>query len=528
MTIEATSPYDVAFVGSGLSSSYSLMQLLDELGKAPIGRPVRIAVIEKDEQFFTGIPYGGRSGATSLIITPLDEFLPSPEIETFMAWLAENRERVFEDIRAKGGPLSRDLLDRCTQAVANGDCSAFHIPRYFFGIYLAETVEARLDQATKRGLVECDLVRADVLSIARNGDGYHLALGDGRTIESRLAVLALGTPPNRTLFEDDAAACTQACLIEDPYLPNLEANLDRMVQSLTASGAEAGRHVVIVGANASGLEMLYTLMNTPALRALGLSVDVLTPQGKLPDRFRQIDAPRFDPTHLKALYGRDGLTAETILDAVKADLAEARVQSLGIADTLPRISEAVGRLVQELDPGEKKIFVRHVGIEIGRLQRRAGEEYSDVADDLLHEGRLRLVTGRFAGLADNPAGGVDVAYTSPEDGGRHTLPVPADLVINCTGSAGMSRPNASPLIEQLLASGLARANESGAGFLVNDRMEAADNLYVIGPLLAGNVVGELPIWHVEHCGRIIGFSRTLAAHLHGDLRSMSDGLKGAA
>ena len=29
------------------------------------------------------------------------------------------------------------------------------------------------------------------------------------------------------------------------------------------------------------------------------------------------------------------------------------------------------------------------------------------------------------------------------------------------------------------------------------------------PLLAGNVVGEMGIWHVEHCGRIIGFAKKL-------------------
>ena len=37
--------------------------------------------------------------------------------------------------------------------------------------------------------------------------------------------------------------------------------------------------------------------------------------------------------------------------------------------------------------------------------------------------------------------------------------------------------------------------------------------YINGPLLAGNVVGEMGIWHVEHCGRIIGFAKKIAANI---------------
>jgi hypothetical protein len=37
--------------------------------------------------------------------------------------------------------------------------------------------------------------------------------------------------------------------------------------------------------------------------------------------------------------------------------------------------------------------------------------------------------------------------------------------------------------------------------------------YINGPLLAGNVVGEMGIWHVEHCGRIISFSKKIAGNM---------------
>jgi uncharacterized NAD(P)/FAD-binding protein YdhS len=49
--------------------------------------------------------------------------------------------------------------------------------------------------------------------------------------------------------------------------------------------------------------------------------------------------------------------------------------------------------------------------------------------------------------------------------------------------------------------------------LVNDEMEASPGLFVLGPLLAGNVVNGTAIWHVEHCGRISRFARDLAGIL---------------
>jgi len=509
--------YDLVFVGSGLSSSYTLVQLLDQIGADSMDRPLRVAVIEKADHFFTGIPYGDRSGATSLVITPVKEFLPSPEREDFMAWFARNQNRVLADIEAKEGALSRKLLEHSKEAISAGDCSEFHIPRYVFGIYLSEKMRSKLDDAKREGRLDCRMIQGEVIDIQRGGDGYSLEFRDGGAVSGRLVVLALGTAPNRTIFDEHDLSSSQACLIEDPYLPGMETTLQRIQEFLYRPGARERPHVLLVGANAACLEMLYNLNDRPALQRHGLSFHVMAPQGKLPDRFQQIGMPRLETVHLNALKDETDLSAEAILEAVKADLATAEKLSLGISDTLPKVSQAVGTLLAKLNLEEKKAFVRDVGIEIGRLQRRAGDEYSDIADDLQRRGRLEIVAGRFAGLADRHADGVEVVFEAGGDGKRRSLATPIDVVVNCTGSAGMNRPNASPLIEALLASDLCKANDSGFGFVVNDRMEAADDLFVIGPLLAGNVVQNLSIWHVEHCGRIIEFSKKLAKSIHGDL-----------
>ena len=189
------SEYDLALVGSGLSSSFTLLGLLNEIDAVGVGRPLRLALLEKADDFFKGIPYGTRLGMRSLIITPVKEFLPPVELERFMAWLAERADWAISEMEQLDGTLTKDLLRRCSGAIKAGDCSDFHMPRHFFGVYLAEKVAGRLEDAERRGLAVCDFLQNEVTAIQREGDRYHLQIAaqDEPWVESRQVVLALGT-----------------------------------------------------------------------------------------------------------------------------------------------------------------------------------------------------------------------------------------------------------------------------------------------------------------------------------------------
>jgi uncharacterized NAD(P)/FAD-binding protein YdhS len=68
--------YDVAFIGAGLSSTYTLIEFINHINSQNLtiseNETLKIAIFERDEWVWGGIPYGKRSGFTSLIITPLD------------------------------------------------------------------------------------------------------------------------------------------------------------------------------------------------------------------------------------------------------------------------------------------------------------------------------------------------------------------------------------------------------------------------------------------------------------------------
>ena len=71
----------------------------------------------------------------------------------------------------------------------------------------------------------------------------------------------------------------------------------------------------------------------------------------------------------------------------------------------------------------------------------------------------------------------------------------------------------SPLLSQLYNSALCQKTKSNRGFIVGDDFEVMKGFYINGPLLAGNVVKNMPIWHVEHCGRIISFAKQISNSL---------------
>mgnify|MGYP001322017269 FL=1 len=92
-----------------------------------------------------------------------------------------------------------------------------------------------------------------------------------------------------------------------------------------------------------------------------------------------------------------------------------------------------------------------------------------------------------------------------------------DVVINCSGSAGLVGEGLSELLNQLKDSGICVPTPSKHGFKVGNKFDVCHGFYINGPLLAGNVVGDMGIWHVEHCGRIISFAKQIANNLKMDL-----------
>lgn len=528
----ADTQYDLAFIGAGISSAYTLIHLLEELRVgSPQRRPLRLLVVEKDREFWTGVPYGRRSGATSLTITSLDEFLPASERGPFSSWLAANRELLLAEFKKYGGLLATAWIRSHGQDLNRGAYEQLYLPRFFFGAYLKERVSVLLARAEHRKLLQYELLQAEATAVDKVTAGFRIHLNPigqaEELVHAHRMVLATGSPPrqgfiHRVSNDPDV----QARFIQDSHDPGLENTLKQVNDALVKSNSQEqgpsckGPNILVIGANASALELVYSLMDYRSLGAKP-TIHVLSPSG-IPDHWIAARDSRrtFRPQHLPAVAAATAPTAQKMLTAVVEDVKLAREQGFSLADTIAPISAAIGPALDELDTHEQCEFVRYHGVEIGRLQRRAGGPYQTAARSMIATGRLRFIRGRFITSQPDENGRLLVRYLDDERQQELTLSTPMSAVVNCAGFQDL-QPSPSSLISSLFANGVCTPNSSRRGVEVNERFESADGAYVLGPLLAGNLNATLRIWHAESCARICSLSKQLADVLAADLGLVS-------
>jgi uncharacterized NAD(P)/FAD-binding protein YdhS len=512
--LESGKCYDLAIIGAGISAAYTLihyLELLEQCGtseKSDDRQPVKIIVTEKSGEFWTGIPYGSRSGQSCLLISPLIEFIPQPiERAHFTDWLNANRDWLFDPQILKEGKLASQWLQTNHADIVSGRWDDLFIPRQTFGIYLKQRVASLLANATSKGLIEIDLVTADVLDVAR--DRIDINAEAGAYFTTKKLVLAIGSPPN-VAFErvtDDAA---NLCYIDNMYAPSLEANLDRICQSLAQ---QPDRQILIVGSNAGTLDTLYSLNDSPTLTSLVEKFIILSPNAAFPHRIsREVPSSDYTPSALVALLDTTPFTAKQIFEAVRLDVAAASANQINISDIHGQISKATMQALNLLDVGEQQQFVSIYAVEIGKLQRRAGGEYLDVVNTLVAQDKLTFLKGKFVRDLPLSDGGSGCEYIASEDRQHKILDTPVGVIINCAGFQDVTK-SSSTLIQNLLQRGICAPNDSNRGFVIDKDFKASKNCYVMGPLVAGNIDGSFRIWHAESCQRIVGLSQHLATVL---------------
>lgn len=521
--------YDLVIVGSGISCAYTLINYISLLEKKyssnsdTLSQPIKVAVIDKFGEFWTGIPYGNRTGKQSLIITSLAEFLPQPELSRFVAWLTNNYDEVLNSLKARPGVLTKQWLQSYQDAIAQGEWDKLFIPRYIFGWYLRDYVVESIEQARLQGLLDCDLLKANVLNIKKSPADYQVQFSSDSDSNSQLTatkvVLAIGSPPNKFPFAENLTASppktskSQLCFINNMYEPTQNTNLENIIQTLQKSNNPAENQVLIIGSNASALETIYSLNNLPEASNLINKFIVISPNGQFPHRISDIPRPNnFVPHHLKTLtQSPTEPTAKQVLESVKKDVASAFEQGETVDSTYKIISEAVITSLDQLCLEEQRQFVTRYGVEIGKFQRRAGTDYLNVVDKLICQDKLIFLQGKFVKLASLGNGQFGFEFLTGEQQSEQ-FNKPIRVIINCAGFQDLNQ-SSSPLIRNLIQQGICIPNDSLCGFDVNENFEANHNLYLMGPLVAGNINNRFKIWHAESCGRIINLSQQLAESL---------------
>ncbi len=511
--------YDVAIIGSGVSCSYTVINYVSLLLQQPPQQAVRLAILDKSGEFWTGVAYGHRTGQHSLIISSLKEFFPQPELDNFKHWLSQNYHWVFDTPEQKMGLLANKWVSRHEPEMSAGLWDELFIPRFTVGLYLKERIDRLLQEA--REVVECRLLAVDAVDIELVNDCYRIKVNTTHDqqafLTTKKVVLAIGSPPNKG-NQPAATVAGEFCYIENMYEPSQNSNIDRIDEILRKSPDPQQNQVLIVGSNASALETIYSLNNNPKILSLINNFIVISPNAAFPHRIcPATTSTKYEPQHLQALIQSAEPTAQKILAAVEKDVAAALAQQETIGSTYAVISRNVINALQKLSLAEQKLFVTGYGVEIGKFQRRAGTEYLDIVEDLISIGKLELLSGKFVRTLLLSNGQQGFEFTNGHSPDPQIFPTPVSIVINCAGFQDLTK-SSSTLIKNLIKRGICTPNDSKNGFDVDQNFEAHQNFYLIGPLIAGNINSKFKIWHAESCARIIGLSQQLAAVLvQGDL-----------
>jgi uncharacterized NAD(P)/FAD-binding protein YdhS len=506
---------DISFIGSGAAATTTLIELFNKLIYDSSAREkLHITVVEKYAEFWKGIPYGSRSSVNSLTITAVSDFISTgKEKYLFFNWLKVNHDKWTSYYRETGGNAAATWLKKNLPLLESNEWHAIYLPRYVFGIYMHDKMLGLLQTVKEKHLAQITLIQAEAIDVKLNDQGFYEVVLEhpdktGATIATKKLVIATGSAPVKNNMELTKSNASFA-YINELYEPSLDDNLRTLQNTLAETSNATDRNVLIIGSNASCIELLYLLNHRPDILNAMNKVVTISQTGLMPGHISHAAFDDYPCKNLDQLKAVGNYTIHTLIEATKKDI-EPAIQHKVIIPYVDRVIGYTIELMQVLDEDSKKIFFGIHGPQLTRLIRRSGPAYKGSSDDLIASQKLQLLKGRFLNIEPALQGGL-LNYTDP-DNHPQQYPLPFKLVINCSGSDDLQN-SSSRLIYSLVQQKICSINLSGKGFLVNEKFEAAPNLYIIGPLLGGNMNKRIHFWHLESLSRLLYLSPYLAEHL---------------
>lgn len=513
----------IAFIGSGIATSYTLISLLEKLQLNELSTKVEFLIIEKSNDFFKGVPYGNRSGKSVLLIQDLKNFISDPQRTHFINWLNKNSERLSKEFMENGGTYASKWVKKNRPIYEKGEWDNLYVPRFFFGNYINEEVLKRTEGLIEKKRLTLKLIQKEAVRVTKSDGDFKILFGDGSNLKTNKVVLSVGSLPYKKLYQKQIKNKANALYIKEPYGVGMEENMAQITNFIKErQNKNLITKIAVLGANASGLEIIYKICDKLPIEQYNTSFKSLSSHGVMPDGKYDLEkAKKFKPFYLESLKKVVDLDAKTVSEAANKDIDEAEKKGIGAATTVGIISEGFGALLPKLSKEELLNFAYFYGNQIGRRQRCAGNHYLSVISQLSKLGRFEHIKGRFVKISENSKGLQLTHKPKSESGSDSEFSESFQIIVNCLGSINLESTDLTPFIKNLIHDGLCIPNPSQIGFHVNKDMQASENFYIAGPLLAGNQIQDKVFWHLEHCQRIIWSSEVLSEKILSGLKNKS-------
>jgi uncharacterized NAD(P)/FAD-binding protein YdhS len=356
-----------------------------------------------------------------------------------------------------------DFRDWCHSLGRRVDAGAF-LPRTWFGAY----AEARMAQQIHAagGSVTLRRVPARLERIDEDSDRLTLADSVGGVVRADHAVLALGHGPTRI---PDAI---------EPYRDSLQVLLSPWNREDMARVAESADRILLVG---TGLTMCDAAITLSRMGFRG-EMTAISRRGLLP----QAHGPS-DPTSLRGWA--EQLSFDPLRTLRREIRAMARVHGWrSVVDALRGNSSA---LWGALSLHDQDRFVRRLAPYWDVHRHRLPPECASAIDVLRDAGALRIVRGHLRRVRRTRSRFTCELYSH---GFARFETLLADAIVLCTGPDPDPRRWNSPLINKLVADGLASPEVNGlglrttnSGLLIGRGAVVQHRLSTLGPLRRGSL-----------------------------------------
>jgi uncharacterized NAD(P)/FAD-binding protein YdhS len=443
----------IAIIGGGFSGTVLAAALL----RQPPSQPCRIVLVERREQVGRGVAY---------------------------------RQSQFRPLlNVPAGRMSADPADalqfaRFAQRHGNGGGSAAQqfLPRELYGEYLQDLLrQAREAASAHVGFERLHAEATTIHRIAAAGP-YLIELSAAQQLLADQVVLACGDPP-------PAAPAAASQIAGDPRF-QCDPHCDQALR------ADCGS-VLLIG---TGLTMADAAVAAAASSAR-IDIHAISRHGLLP-AVQSVAAARSSAADRDFLsyVGQGALGARALLRAFRAQLRELAPTGGDWRDAVNAVRAAAPALWQRLALPERARFLRHLRVYWDAHRHRMPPEIGERLDALRRTGRLRIHAGNIVRIEDD---GAALRVRWRPRGTNAAAELRVERVINCAGTDRRLGHSADPLLQAMLASGLAVPDALGLGWrtgahgaLVDRDGRTAAHLFYLGPMLRAEhweatAVGEL-------------------------------------
>lgn len=484
--------FDIVIVGAGISGSTLCSDLADRIAFTD-GTPPTVCLLDDAPRPGGGCAYGASADDLSMIVCDLGRFIDGPIRNDFVNWLNAYAAQVLRNEQTSA--VSR-WLHKIGADIPGFDWLSTQVPRRFFGMFLEERLSRSIQRARDRHPHAIRQESCRATRVSPDQDGYCIELQDGSVIRASQVVLAIGAG-RLPIIAPSGKASTGMLFIPSIYSPSL-GETRRTI-------AEASRHgrkrMIIIGSNASALDLLHSLYSDETSRETMASVVVASPTGRFPGDERQ---PAIVPDRSEGppLHSTEFDPLVSIFESFMDDLRDAANEP--IMHAAPKVVEKLNRRLDALALADQNRYLATYARRTVSALRRAASEHLNAVN--FYAGRTTFIQSHYD----------DESMAFMDDSGRVIIqPGQGDIVVDCRGGA-YPRPvdGCYPSLGELdVSTVLCRTNEAGLGILVDEQLQVSEGLYVLGPLLAGLITPKRRSWHIEDASLCFQMATDLAMRL---------------